>query len=60
MEGELPLLEVAWVLTVIAWCLVIASRVFDDGGDLWRGLAAAALCAALLCVVGHVASGGLL
>ncbi|MXY79199.1 MAG: hypothetical protein F4Y94_05835 [Chloroflexi bacterium] len=60
MEGELRLLWVAWGLTGIAGCLLIVSQVFDDGGDLARALAAAALCAALLCVVGFVASGGLL
>ena len=45
------LLWVAWGLTGITWCLVIVSSVFDDvGGDLWRALAVAALCGALLSV----------
>lgn len=60
MGGELPLLWVSWGLTGIAWCLWIVSMVFDDGVDLWRALAAVALWAALLCVAGHLASGGLL
>lgn len=60
MEGELSLLWVAWGLTGIAGCLWIVSVVFDDGGDQWRALAAAALCAAMVCVAGHVASGGVL
>jgi len=54
------LLWVAWGLTGIAGCLVIVSQLFDDGGDLWRALAAALLCAALLCVAEHVAAGGVL
>lgn len=59
VEGKL-LLYVAWGLTAIAGCLVIVSPLFDGGGDQWRGLAAAALCAAMLCLAGYVASGGLL